>query len=98
MYFKAGYLNNILLYLLAGYAGYQNLFCKGTNIVPLMLLCVLSSFLLTLSLFFLFSEAKAVIEGPDEKYIKAGSSLKLVCRFENVTQHPETVFWWVSLE
>ena len=40
-----------------------------------------------------FSEAKAVIEGPDEKYIKAGSNLKLVCRFENVTQHPETVFW-----
>lgn len=45
-----------------------------------------------------FSEAKAVIEGPDEKYIKAGSNLKLVCRFENVTQHPETVFWWVSLD
>ena len=42
---------------------------------------------------FLFSEAKAVIVGPDEKYIKAGSSLKLVCRFENVTQTPETVFW-----
>lgn len=41
-------------------------------------------------------EAKAVIEGPDEKYIKAGSSLKLVCRFENVTQHPETVFWYLN--
>ena len=42
---------------------------------------------------FCISEAKALILGPDEKYIKAGSSLKLVCRFENVTQTPETVFW-----
>lgn len=41
-------------------------------------------------------EAKAIIEGPDEKYIKAGSKLKLVCRFHNVTQHPETVFWYLN--
>lgn len=41
-------------------------------------------------------EAKALILGPDEKYIKAGSSLKLVCRFENVTQTPETVFWYLN--
>jgi len=41
-------------------------------------------------------EAKAVIEGPAEKYIKKGSSLKLVCRFENVTQHPQTVFWYLN--
>ena len=42
---------------------------------------------------FKLSEAKAMIVGPDEKYIKAGSSLQIVCRFENVTQTPETVFW-----
>ena len=49
--------------------------------------------ILRLMYFLPFSEAKAVIQGPDEKYIKAGSSLKLICRFENVTQQPETVFW-----
>ena len=69
-----------------------NSFCKGINIV----FCRVSYWIFPS--FFFFSEAKAVIEGPDEKYIKAGSSLKLVCRFENVTQHPETVFWWVSLD
>ena len=42
---------------------------------------------------FKLAEAKAMIVGPDEKYIKAGSSLQIVCRFENVTQTPETVFW-----
>ena len=58
-------------------------------------LCLLFFLSILCSIFslFPFAEAKAVIEGPAEKYIKKGSSLKLVCRFENVTQHPQTVFW-----
>jgi hypothetical protein len=42
---------------------------------------------------FLCAEAKAIIEGPSEKYIKAGSRLQLVCIFHNLTEVPQTVFW-----
>ena len=38
-------------------------------------------------------EAKAVIEGPSEIYIKAGSKLKLFCRYYNITERPSAVFW-----
>ena len=41
----------------------------------------------------LLSEAKAVIDGPSEMYIKAGSKLKLFCRYYNLTERPTAVFW-----
>ena len=44
-------------------------------------------------LFYVRLEAKAVIEGPSEMYIKAGSKLKLFCRYYNITERPTAVFW-----
>ena len=38
-------------------------------------------------------EAKAVIDGPPEMYIKVGSKLKLFCRYHNITERPSAVFW-----
>jgi len=43
--------------------------------------------------FYVRPEAKAVIEGPSEMYIKAGSKLKLFCRYYNITERPTAVFW-----
>ena len=38
-------------------------------------------------------EAKAIIEGPREKYMKVGSTLRLYCGFHNLTEQPEIIFW-----
>ena len=61
--------------------------------LPLKWMHALPIYLCVVKYVFKLAEAKAMIVGPDEKYIKAGSSLQIVCRFENVTQTPETVFW-----
>nr|XP_040566748.1 follistatin-related protein 4-like [Lepeophtheirus salmonis] len=41
-------------------------------------------------------EAMAIIDGPKEKFMKGGSRLRLVCHFHNVTQVPETIFWYLN--
>ena len=40
-----------------------------------------------------FAEAYAQIDGPKEKFIKAGSALVLNCTFQKLTQPPDYVFW-----
>ena len=46
--------------------------------------------------FLFFPEARARIVGPRERYIKLGSTLKLVCNFEDITRPPSIVFWWAK--
>ena len=43
--------------------------------------------------FLLFAEAYAEIDGPKEKFIKAGSALVLNCSFRRLTEPPAYVFW-----
>ena len=39
------------------------------------------------------TEAYAQIDGPTEKFIKAGSALVLNCTFRKLTEKPAYVFW-----
>ena len=46
--------------------------------------------------YYLFTEAKSEILGESEKYMTAGSSLKLVCVLRDNTEPPEFVFWYLN--
>eukprot|EP00094_Tigriopus_californicus_P003606 TCALIF_03468-PA protein Name:"Protein of unknown function" AED:0.18 eAED:0.14 QI:0/0.75/0.2/1/1/1/5/0/270 len=38
-------------------------------------------------------EAKATIQGPEERYLRLGSTLHLDCVFHNITAQPNIIFW-----
>lgn len=40
------------------------------------------------------TDATAEIQGGGEKYVRVGSSLKLVCIMRDITQPPVYVFWY----
>lgn len=42
----------------------------------------------------IFAEARADIAGPQEKYLKPGSTLRLVCRVLQSTEPPLYLFWY----
>lgn len=42
----------------------------------------------------LFAEAKVQITGPNEKFVKLGSSLDLICEVTDSPAVPEFVFWY----
>ena len=41
-----------------------------------------------------FAEAHAEIDGGPEKYVKSGSTLKLVCHLKQSSVTPDFVFWY----
>ena len=40
------------------------------------------------------TEARAEISGGPDKYIKSGSSLRLICELKQSTEEPDYVFWY----
>lgn len=40
------------------------------------------------------AEARCVIEGPSEKFVRAGSQLRLACHIDQCTSQPEFMFWY----
>ncbi|CAG7827570.1 unnamed protein product [Allacma fusca] len=43
-------------------------------------------------------EARAEIAGGPDKYIKTGSSLRLICELKQSTEEPDYVFWYQGLQ
>lgn len=42
----------------------------------------------------MFTEARAEISGPSEKYLKPGSVLRLTCRVVENIENPLYIFWY----
>ena len=60
---------------------------NAENSVTFMIICW------SRQIFLLLTEAFAEIDGPSEKFIKAGSALVLNCTFKRLTEKPAFVFW-----
>lgn len=46
------------------------------------------------TIYFMFTEARAEISGPNEKYLKPGSLLRLTCRIYENIENPLYIFWY----